>query len=178
MDHRSKNQRDQRKVVRLPKDAQSLHSKWVYKIKRDANGDLGRYKASLVACENDQVFGRDYKITFGEVINMSSNKLILSLARKWRVPAKHGDMTNAYVKAEKEPDLRIFLRIPQGMKIKREVVESLSAASENDLALELRKAVYGLEHLGHLWSNLLHKKLEFGFDTVPYDYVCVLETHI
>ena len=99
-------------VVRLPKNANSLHSKWVYKTKRDANGELKRYKARLFACGNEQVFGCDYNITFAVVMDMSSVKIILALARKWRVPAKHGDIPNAYVKAEKEPELRIFLRIP------------------------------------------------------------------
>ncbi|KAG3087307.1 hypothetical protein PI125_g18695 [Phytophthora idaei] len=33
---------------------------------------------------------------------MTSVKLILVLARKWRVPENHGDVPNAYVKAEKE----------------------------------------------------------------------------
>ena len=46
-------------VVRLPKNANSLHSKWVYKTKRDADGELERYKARFVACGNEQVFGRD-----------------------------------------------------------------------------------------------------------------------
>ena len=45
-------------VVRLPDGAKSLHTKWAYK-KRDANGNFERFKARLVACGNEQVFGRD-----------------------------------------------------------------------------------------------------------------------
>ena len=74
--------------------------------------NLSANKASLVACEKGQVFGRDYNINFAAVMDMLSIKFILALARKWRVPAKHGDIPNAYVKAEKEPELGIFLRIP------------------------------------------------------------------
>ena len=91
----------------------------------------------MVACGNEQGFGRDYNITFAAVMYMSSVKIILALARKWRVPAKHGDIPNAYVKAEKEPELRAFLRIPQGMKIRREVYENLGATRANELVLEL-----------------------------------------
>lgn len=100
-------------VVRLAKDAHSLHSKWVYKTNKDANGDLERYKARLVTCENEEVFGRDYNITIAAVMEMSSVKLILALARKWRAPAKHGDTSNAYVKAKKEPDLNFFFAYPK-----------------------------------------------------------------
>ena len=74
--------------------------------------NLSANKASLVACEKGKVFGRDYNINFAAVMDMLSIKFILALARKWRVPAKHGDIPNAYVKAEKEPELGIFLRIP------------------------------------------------------------------
>ena len=96
------------RLVVAPCEAHCLHIKWMYKTKRDANGKLDRYKAPLVACGNDQVFVRDYNVTVAALIEMSSVKLILALARIWRVPAKHGGIPNAYVKAEKEPDLNIF----------------------------------------------------------------------
>ena len=89
------------KVVKAPKDIRALHSKWVFKTKRDAEGGIERWKARLVACGNEQVFGVNYEVTFAAVIDMSSVKMIFALARKWKVPAKHGDVPNAYVKADK-----------------------------------------------------------------------------
>nr|BAP68978.1 RxLR effector candidate protein [Hyaloperonospora arabidopsidis Emoy2] len=159
------------------KDA-CLHSKWVYKTKRDADGELERYKARFVACGNEQVFGRDYNITFAAVMDMSSVKIILALARKWRVPAKHGDIPNAHVKAEKYPELRIFLRILQGMKIRCEVCENLGATRANELALELRKALYGLKLAGWLWGDLLHAKLESLNFTQCLTDTCVYWKHM
>ena len=50
---------------------------------------------------DEQVFGVNYGVTFAAVIDMSSVKMIFALARKWKVPAKHGDVPNAYVKADK-----------------------------------------------------------------------------
>nr|CCA26407.1 pol polyprotein fruit fly (Drosophila melanogaster) transposon [Albugo laibachii Nc14] len=105
------------KMMVTPCDAHCLHTKWVYKTKRDANGNLERYKARLVAVGNEQVFCRDYNVTFAAVMEMSRVKLILALARVWRVPAQHGNIPNAYVKAEKEPELNIYLRIPQVMDV-------------------------------------------------------------
>ena len=75
-------------MVVTPCDAR-LHTKWVYKSKRDANEQLERYKARLVACGNEQVFGRDYNVTLAAVMEVSSVKMILALARIWRVPAQH-----------------------------------------------------------------------------------------
>ncbi|OWZ15971.1 putative mitochondrial protein, partial [Phytophthora megakarya] len=112
----------------------------------------------------EQEYGVDFNITFAAVIDMSSVKLIFALARKWRVPAKHGDVPNAYVKADKEPELVIFIRIPQGMKISEEALKKLGVMSEKDLVLELQKALYGLKQAGRLWSKLLQQKLlDAGF---------------
>ncbi|KAG3110051.1 hypothetical protein PI124_g8068 [Phytophthora idaei] len=88
-------------VVRMPRVVRVLHTKWVYKTRLYAEGIIGRLKARLVACGNEQEFSVNYIITFAAAIDMTSVKLILVLARKWRVPAKHGDVPNAYVKADK-----------------------------------------------------------------------------
>lgn len=60
-------QNDVWNVVRLPDGANSLHTKRVYRTKRDANGDFERFKARV----NEQVFGRDHNITFAAVMYMS-----------------------------------------------------------------------------------------------------------
>lgn len=40
---------DTYELVDLPKGRKALRNKWVYKIKRDSNGDLIKYKARLIA---------------------------------------------------------------------------------------------------------------------------------
>eukprot|EP00644_Phytophthora_capsici_P015445 jgi/Phyca11/113342/e_gw1.24.59.1 len=70
------------KVVRGPRGLRVLHTKWVYKTKRDAEGEDGRLKARIVACGNEQEFGVNYSITFAAVMDMGSVKIILRLARQ------------------------------------------------------------------------------------------------
>uniref|UniRef100_A0AAV1TE28 Reverse transcriptase Ty1/copia-type domain-containing protein n=1 Tax=Peronospora matthiolae TaxID=2874970 RepID=A0AAV1TE28_9STRA len=48
-------------------------------------------------------------------MDMSTVKVLLALAATWGVPAKHGDIPNAYVKADKEPNLEVLLQVPQAM---------------------------------------------------------------
>ena len=55
-------------VVDRSPETKPLHSKWVYKKKQDANGNLVRYKARLVACGNEQTYGKDYFDTFAPVM--------------------------------------------------------------------------------------------------------------
>ena len=84
------------KVEVPPKGSHVLHTKWVFKTKLDADGEIGRFKAKLVACGNEQVFGVDYGLTLAAVMELSTVKVILVLAPRWGVPARHGDIPNAY----------------------------------------------------------------------------------
>lgn len=53
----------------------------------------------------------------------------------------HGDKLNAYVKAEKEPELNIYLTISQRMSINQDTLKSYKVERKNELALELKKTL-------------------------------------
>ena len=108
----------------------AIHTKWVYKMKTDAHSDLERLKARLVAYGNEQGFGIDYQLTFPAVMEMSTVKVILALAATWGVSAKHGDIPNAYVKADKESHLEILLQVPQAMNVNKATLKKLGASSK------------------------------------------------
>uniref|UniRef100_A0AAV1U9H8 Reverse transcriptase Ty1/copia-type domain-containing protein n=1 Tax=Peronospora matthiolae TaxID=2874970 RepID=A0AAV1U9H8_9STRA len=78
-------------LIKLPSSSNALHTKWVYKTKMTADGDIERLKARIVACGNEQVFGVDYVLTYAAVMDMSTVKITLALAVTWGVVAKHGD---------------------------------------------------------------------------------------
>lgn len=137
-------------IVKRPPGTHALHTKWVYKTKTDAQGDLERLKARLVACGNEQVLSVHYTLTFAAVMDLSTVKVILALAATWGVPAKHGDIPNAYVKAEKEANLRIFLQMPRGMQVSEETLRAHGDTSAREL--ELCKSLNGIKQEGRLWS--------------------------
>ena len=89
-------------MVVPPVESHVLHNKWVFKAKTDANRNVERYKARLVACGNEQLFRVDYTLTFAAVMELGTVKVIVVLSRRRNVPARHGDVPNAYVKADKE----------------------------------------------------------------------------
>ncbi|KAE9006328.1 hypothetical protein PR002_g16512 [Phytophthora rubi] len=124
-----------------------LKDKWLATMAEELRAleDNGVWRVRLVACDNEQEFGVDYSVTFSAVIEMSSVKRIFVLARKWRVPATHGDVPNAFVKAEKEAELDIFLRLPRGMVIPKDVRRRLGVTNNSELMLELMKTLYGLK---------------------------------
>ena len=60
------------------------------------------------------MLGVDYTLTFAAVMELATVNLILVLSGRWNVPARHGDVPNAYVKAEKEEHLDIYMKVPMG----------------------------------------------------------------
>uniref|UniRef100_A0AAV1VCP2 Uncharacterized protein n=1 Tax=Peronospora matthiolae TaxID=2874970 RepID=A0AAV1VCP2_9STRA len=89
-------------ITRRAPGCKALHTKWVYKTKATAEGELERLKARLMA----------------SVMDLSTVKVILALTATWGgVPSKHGDISNANVKANKEAHLRTYLQLPLDMSV-------------------------------------------------------------
>ena len=72
-------------LVPPPLDANIVGSKWVLKVKRDANGNINRYKARLVAQGYSQTQGIDYEEVFSPVARYSSIRTLLALANAYNL---------------------------------------------------------------------------------------------
>lgn len=146
-------------MVTRTKEMRPLHTKWVFKTKTDADGNIERYKARMVACGNEQSFGKVYTLTFAAVMDMTTGKVILALSQVWGVLARHGDVPNAHVKASTEPDLNIYLYVPQGMKVSDKEIQLLGVEHAGQVVLQLKRSIYGLKQPERLWSQILHSEL-------------------
>jgi histone deacetylase 1/2 len=62
-----------------------IDCKWVYKVKRKADGTIDRYKERLVAKGFKQQYIIDYEATFSHVVKSATIRVVLSLAvlRGW-----------------------------------------------------------------------------------------------
>ena len=67
-------------LVPKPNDVDVITCKWVYKLKKAADGSIARHKARLVARGFSQQYGLDYEDTFSHVTKMLTVRTIISLA--------------------------------------------------------------------------------------------------
>lgn len=72
-------------VVPLLPEKNLVSCKWLFKIKRNANGTVARHKARLVSRGFSQEYGINYDETFSPVVRHTTVRLILGLAahRNW-----------------------------------------------------------------------------------------------
>ncbi|GJU47968.1 ribonuclease H-like domain, reverse transcriptase, RNA-dependent DNA polymerase [Tanacetum coccineum] len=72
-------------LTNLPTGHKAIGLKWVFKTKKDANGNIIKHKARLVAKGYIQEHGIDFEEVFAPVARMETIRLLLAIAanRKW-----------------------------------------------------------------------------------------------
>ena len=74
-------------VFQRPEGNSIVTSKWIYKIKHVADGNIEKYKARFVDHGFSQNEGIDYEENFEPIARYTSIRLVLSLAAvmKWKI---------------------------------------------------------------------------------------------
>jgi hypothetical protein len=95
-----------------PPSGNVVDCKWIFKVKRHADGSLERYKARLVAKGFHQRHGLDYDETFSPVIKPTTVCLVLSIAVSNGWCIRQADVKNAFLNGALQET--VFMTQPPG----------------------------------------------------------------
>lgn len=88
------------RINRVALRTQSNRFKWVFKLKKNADGDVVTYKARLVAKGYVQQYDIDYEEVFAPVTRLETVRLLLALAAKNTWEVHHLDVKSAFLNGE------------------------------------------------------------------------------
>ncbi|KAI5321499.1 hypothetical protein L3X38_030570 [Prunus dulcis] len=127
-------------LVPRPANTNIVGSKWIYKIKRNSDGTVSRYKARLVAHGFSQEAGFDYHETFSPVVRHTTVRLILSLASINGWSLRQLDVKNAFLHGDLDEE--VYMKQPQGFE----------DSSHPEYVCKLQKSLYGLKQAPRAWN--------------------------
>ena len=104
-------------LVPLPAGRHAIGCKWVFKIKRHADGSVERYKARLVAKGYSQLYGIDFTEKFAPVVRFSSLCAILAIAAAADYEIHQMDVKTAFLNGDLDED--IYMQQPDGYRADR-----------------------------------------------------------
>jgi transposase InsO family protein len=147
-------------VADLPPDRKVVRSKFVFRIKRKADGTVERYKARLVARGFSQQEGVDYGETFAPVAKFSTIRTVLAVAAARKLAVHQMDVKTAFLHGDLEQE--VFMEPPLGLKHPDIVPGKV---------WRLHKALYGLKQAPRQWNIKLHEFLtSLGFTRMESDH--------
>ena len=120
-------------LIELPKGSTPIGCKWIFKFKRDSNGNVERYKAHLVAKGFTQKEGIDYKETFSPVSTKDSFRIIMALVVHFDLELYQMDVKTVFLNGN--IDKTIYMVQP----------ENFVSGDPKSMVCKLKKSIYGLK---------------------------------
>ena len=135
-------------LLEKPHGVKLIGLKWIFKIKRNADGSINKYKSRLVAKGYVQEHGIDFDEVFAPVSRIETIRLLVSFvaAKKWEI--HHLDVKTAFLHGELIED--VYVTQPEGFVKK----------GEEHKVYKLKKALYGLRQAPRTWNTKLDQILK------------------
>ena len=152
------------RLMALPAERKAISGKWVYKVKRDENGAVTRFKARWVVRGFTQIEGLDYFRTYAPTVTHLSIRLLLKIAVERGLRLYQMDVKTAFLNGEITEE--IYVTQPTGF----------TDGTSN--VCRLQKGLYGLKQSPRIWSITLNKYMNsHGFERGQTDW-CVFKKYV
>lgn len=123
----------------------TIDSKWVFKVMKDADGNIYRHKARLCARGFMQQHGVDYLETFSPVVRYDSLRVLLAVVAAQDLELAQFDVQTAFLHGKLEEE--IHMELPEGFK------KEESSGSTRRVVCRLDKSIYGLKQSPRCWNK-------------------------
>lgn len=154
-------------LVDSPNGRKVISGRWVFKLKKDREGKILKYKARWVVHGYKQQEGLDYVDTFATVVKPVSYKALFGIGVKRGLTIRHMDVVTAFLYGFL--DEAIYIIQPTLFEVK----------GLQDLVCLLRKALYGLKQAPRVWYQTLADFLEKkGFRRTESDHGVFVSEHM
>ncbi|GJT12880.1 retrovirus-related pol polyprotein from transposon TNT 1-94 [Tanacetum coccineum] len=147
-------------LTTLSKGQKAIGVKWVYKAKKNAKGEVEKYKARLVVKGYKQKHGIDYKEVFSPIARLETIRMIIAIVaqHKWKIHQM--DVKSAFLNGLLEEE--IYVEKPEGYVAK----------DQEGKVLRLKKALYGLKSILEgvfyvAWWRIWRLRNQLVFDASP-----------
>ncbi|KAG6590623.1 Integrase catalytic core protein [Phytophthora cinnamomi] len=145
------------RAAKLPNNQRAVGTKWVFKIKRNADGSIEKFKARLVAKGFVQKYGIDYTETFSPVVKYVTLRMIIAVAKYFGWPMDQLDVVTAFLYGLMKE--KVFCSVPEGVEL-----------DDGFDCVELLKAIYGLKQASRVWNETFDEYVRsIGFRVSSYD---------
>jgi hypothetical protein len=116
-----------------PESIQVLKGKWVFKVKRDQDGDIVKFKARYVVKDYMQRYSLDYTDTYANVADIDTTRLLLAMTAFYDWECDTIDVATAFLNGDLEEE--VYMK----------QVEGFEEDPTREKVYRLLKSLYGLK---------------------------------
>ena len=143
-------------LVNPPPNRKILTNKWIFKIKRNENNEIDRFKARLVVRGFTQIENIDYNEIFSPVVRFDTIRIILTVSSILDLQLCQFDVKTAFLYGKIDTD--IYMYQPEGFD------------DGSGRVCKLNKSLYGLKQASRCWnSRFVEFVKSIGFQTSDSD---------
>ncbi|KAH9801106.1 hypothetical protein KPL71_000900 [Citrus sinensis] len=146
-------------LVPLPRGRKAIGNKWVYKVKRDGNDQVERYRARLVVKGYAQKEGIDFNEIFSPVVRLTTVKVVLAMCATFDLHLEQLDVKTVFLHGELKEE--IYMLQPEGF----------AETGNENLVCRLNKSLYNLKQAPRCWYKRFDSFImSLGYNRLSSDH--------